>query len=161
MFQVKVCCTLPVFGSQKRTFLSPQTVARPTDAQRQAGATLASQGGGGAVAACSSCHGTNGEGNAQMVAPRLAGQAYAYLLHELDSYAGDTRAHPVMAPIAKAMTPEQRAAAAAHYASLGGASWTAAAATDGCSELRMVKWLAWKESRCPCSRTHRPISRKQ
>jgi cytochrome c553 len=92
--------------------------AQPNDGQRQAGATLASQGGGGSVAPCSSCHGANGEGNAAMSAPRLAGQAYAYLHHELESYADGSRAHPVMAPIAKAMTPEQRAAGAAYYASL-------------------------------------------
>jgi len=91
------------------------------------GATLATQG-AGAVTPCSSCHGANGEGNAAAGFPRLTGQSATYLQHQLESYVNDTRANPVMQPIAKAMTPEQRIAAAAYYASLDGAGGAAAAA---------------------------------
>lgn len=110
--------------------VAPTVAAAPTDAQRQSGATLAAQGGGGAVAACNSCHGAHGEGNAAGGFPRIAGQSYAYLAHELDSYAGGSRKNAVMQPIASAMTPEQRQAAAAYFASLapdGTATATAAA----------------------------------
>jgi cytochrome c553 len=60
----------------------------------------------------------NCEGNAQAGFPRIAGQSYAYLLHQLDSYANETRTNPVMQPIAKAMSGQQRQAGAAYYASL-------------------------------------------
>lgn len=108
----------------------PATMAPPTDEQRKQGATLAAQGAEG-VAGCASCHGPQGEGNAAGGFPRIAGQSYAYLLHELESYAQGTRKHAVMGPIATAMKPEQRVATAAHYASLaptaGGAPAPAAA----------------------------------
>ncbi|WP_051241589.1 c-type cytochrome [Azohydromonas australica] len=117
-------------GAASGPILAPMADARPTDAQRSAGAQLASKGGGGAVAACSSCHGAQGEGNAAGGFPRIAGQSYGYLLHELQSYGDDSRQHPVMGPIAKAMTAEQRQAGAAYYASLAA---SAPAATAGAS----------------------------
>ena len=70
------------------------------------------------MAACNSCHGAHGEGNAATGFPRIAGQSYTYLLHELESYASGSRKNPVMQPIAAAMTPDQRTAAAAYFASL-------------------------------------------
>jgi cytochrome c553 len=115
--------------------VAPTAAPAPTDAQRQTGATIAAQGGGGAVAACNSCHGAQGEGNAGGGFPRIAGQSYAYLAHELDSYAGGSRKNAVMQPIASAMTPQQRQAAAAYFASLnpGGAATGAAGAASGTS----------------------------
>jgi cytochrome c553 len=82
------------------------------------GGRLASQGGGGAVVACASCHGARGEGNAATNFPRLAAQPAEYVLHQLESYASGTRLNAVMQPIASAMTREQRLAAAAYYAQL-------------------------------------------
>ncbi len=95
--------------------LPPTPALAFTDAERSAGATLAANGGNG-VAACDSCHGAQGEGNAAAGFPRLAGQGGAYLLTQLQSYADGSRAHPVMGPIATAMSPAQRRASAAHYA---------------------------------------------
>jgi cytochrome c553 len=112
--------------------IAPAAAQEPTDAQRTAGATIAAQGGGGAVAACNSCHGAQGEGNAAAGFPRIAGQTYAYLAHELESYANGSRKHPVMQPIASAMTPDQRTAAAAYFASLN-PNGSAAAAAGGAS----------------------------
>lgn len=97
--------------------IAPVAFAPPSDAQRASGATLATQGAQGA-AACNSCHGAQGEGNAAAGFPRLAGQSYVYLLHQLESYAQGSRKHPVMQPIAAAMTADQRVAAAAYFASL-------------------------------------------
>ena len=50
--------------------------------------------------------------------PPLAGQPRAWLARQLDAYAEGLRKHPVMGPIAKAMTQRQREATAAWYASL-------------------------------------------
>ncbi|AEG92247.1 c-type cytochrome [Ramlibacter tataouinensis] len=91
-----------------------------TPEQIEAGRQLATQG-AGAAAACLACHGANGEGQPQTGFPRLAAQGRLYLAHQLDSYANGSRKHPVMSPIASAMNAEQRLAAAAYYASLGGA----------------------------------------
>jgi cytochrome c553 len=121
----------------------------PTDAQRSAGQALATQGGGNNVAACSGCHGGQGEGDAATGFPRVAGQSYAYLLHYLESYANDSRKNPIMQPIAKAMSAEQRQAGAAYYASLapaaasGGASAPAAAPASGPAiDLNRARQLA-------------------
>jgi cytochrome c553 len=104
-----------------------QQPATPTD-PIAIGAALATKG-AGAVTPCSSCHGANGEGNAAARFPRLVGQSAAYLQRQLDAYAGGSRANPVMEPIAKAMSPEQRAAAAAYYESLAPSATAAAAAS--------------------------------
>lgn len=93
------------------------------------GAALASQGAAG-VAPCSSCHGAQGEGQAAAGFPRLAGQSAPYLQRQLDAYAEGFRTNPVMQPIAKAMTPAQRVAAAAHYAGLAVPSVPPTAATS-------------------------------
>src|SRR5206468_5928665 len=71
--------------------IAPVQAQEPTDAQRTTGATIAAQGGGGAVAACNSCHGAQGEGNAAGGFPRIAGQTYSYLAHALESYASGSR----------------------------------------------------------------------
>jgi cytochrome c553 len=83
-----------------------------------AGRQIAMQGAPGAPA-CASCHGVDGEGNAQAGLPRLAGLGRAYIEHQLNSYADGTRANPVMTPIAGALSAQQRAAVASHFARLG------------------------------------------
>ncbi|MDB5816635.1 MAG: hypothetical protein JWQ11_275 [Rhizobacter sp.] len=88
------------------------------------GRLLATQGATG-VAACIGCHGAMGEGNAAAGFPRISGQAQTYLARQLAAYASGERDNPIMTPIAKAMTPEQRQAAASYYAAMapgGGAS---------------------------------------
>ena len=102
--------------------------AAPTQADRDAGAQLAAQGVQGAPA-CNTCHGAQGEGNPAAGAPRIAGQAQAYLLHELQSYAQGSRKHPVMQPIAAALNAQQQAQAATYFASLAPAAQAAATAT--------------------------------
>lgn len=97
--------------------IAPVAVNRPGDAERAAGATLAAQGAQGA-GACNTCHGAQGEGQAAAGFPRLAGQGFTYLLRQLDTYADGSRKNAVMAPIAAALQPPQRRAAAAHFASL-------------------------------------------
>jgi cytochrome c553 len=93
-----------------------QTAGNPAAGAQ--GAQIASRGTENGVAACLSCHGANGEGNAAANIPRLAGQAQAYLARQLHSYANGSRANPVMEPIAKGLTPQQIDAVAAYYAGL-------------------------------------------
>jgi cytochrome c553 len=69
-------------------------------------------------AGCAACHGAQGEGNAQVGAPRIAGQPQPYLERQLAAYADGRRDHPVMAPIAKNVAPEKRSTLAAYYAGL-------------------------------------------
>lgn len=68
------------------------------------------------VQTCVPCHGARGEGNPQAGFPRIAAQSQYYLRKQLDSYADGSRRDPVMEPIAKGLSPELRAAVAAHFA---------------------------------------------
>jgi cytochrome c553 len=126
-------------GSAAPLGLAASSPVVATDAQRQAGAKIASQGAGNGVAACASCHGAQGQGNAASGFPRIAGQSYAYLLRQLDSSASGARQNPVMGPIAKALGAEQRADVAAYYASLppdGGAAAQGGAASGNAKAMR-------------------------
>ncbi|HEY8878762.1 MAG TPA: c-type cytochrome [Roseateles sp.] len=95
----------------------PASEVQASAADIEAGSRLAAQG-AGAAAACSSCHGPHGEGQAAARFPRLAGLGAVYLREQLDSYADGRRQHPVMEPIAKALQVDQRRQAAAYFASL-------------------------------------------
>jgi len=67
---------------------------------------------------CSRCHGAQGRGKPEEGAPRIAAQPRFYLEKQLRDFAEGTRQSDKMAPIARALSPTQRAAAAAYYASL-------------------------------------------
>jgi cytochrome c553 len=79
---------------------------------------LATRGGPGGIAACASCHGEQGEGNAGAGFPRIAGQPTGYLVRQLASYADGSRNNAIMGPIAKALTSPQREQVAEYYAAL-------------------------------------------
>lgn len=87
------------------------------------------------VQMCAGCHGAQGEGNAQTGAPRIAGQPKAYLERQLESYADGRRENQVMSPIAKALSPEQRAQLADAFASMRTPS-KRSAATGGSAPQR-------------------------
>lgn len=72
--------------------------------------------GAGKVAACASCHGQAGEGNAQLGAPRIGGQHARYTAGQLRAFASGARGdkNNAMAAIAAAMTDEQITAIAAY-----------------------------------------------
>ena len=82
-----------------------------------AGAGVARHGAPG-VPACASCHGAGGEGVAASGSPRLAGLSATYLLEQLNALADGTRASPVMAPLARALTAGQRTQVAGYYGAL-------------------------------------------
>lgn len=71
--------------------------------------------GAGKIAACATCHGEVGEGNAQLGAPRIGGQHVRYIASQLRAYASGARTDngSGMAAIAAAMTDEQITAIAA------------------------------------------------
>ncbi|MDB5761117.1 MAG: hypothetical protein JWQ21_112 [Herminiimonas sp.] len=82
------------------------------------GMQIATRGAANGVAACASCHGAQGEGNAAAGFPRIAGQSQIYLARQLASYANGSRSNPVMNPIAKGLTQEQINAVSAYYSGL-------------------------------------------
>lgn len=90
-------------------------VAALAQAQSPDPAQLATSGADG-LAACASCHGSQGEGMGAM--PRLAGINAAYLGKQLDDFADGARDHALMAPIARAMSPETREAMSRYYAAM-------------------------------------------
>jgi cytochrome c553 len=120
------------------------------------GAQIAAKGSGGAVPACASCHGAHGEGSAAF--PHLAGTGVDYLREQLEAFATGARKNPVMQPIAKGLTPQQRDEVAAYFASLGGGS------NAGDKEARGPQdtgaWLAtrgrWADNLPACSQCHGP-----
>lgn len=98
----------------------PASEPTPSLADLEAGERLVTGGTGGA-AACSSCHGARGEGQAGAPAasfPRLAGVGAAYLRRQLDAYADGTRQSPVMGPIAQALKSDQRRQVAAYFGAM-------------------------------------------
>jgi cytochrome c553 len=57
------------------------------------------------VPACQACHGAHGEGSGAM--PRLAGQHPEYIEKQLQFFASDQRASPIMDPNAKNLTADE------------------------------------------------------
>jgi cytochrome c553 len=83
------------------------------------GQLVASGGGpGGPRAACFTCHGVDGSGQAASGFPRLAGLDARYLAKQLDDYASATRQDEIMAPIARQLGRDDREAVARYYAGL-------------------------------------------
>ena len=56
------------------------------------------------VAACNTCHGTDGNDTQAPIFPRLAGQYPEYLVYALESYKVGKRNNAVMMPIASALS---------------------------------------------------------
>jgi thiosulfate dehydrogenase len=76
-------------------------------------AQIATAGKGEAVPACAGCHGAKGEGVA--IFPRLGGTGQAYLAAQLEAFADGSRDNPIMQPIARALSTDERSAMALYY----------------------------------------------
>lgn len=75
------------------------------------GEKIFTQGGANPAAmACQGCHGADGLGMAAAGFPRLAGLPAAYLGKQLRDFREGTRKHPIMEPLAKALSDEEMAA---------------------------------------------------
>ncbi len=72
------------------------------------------------AAACSTCHGVDGNETINGTFPRLAGQYPEYLVHALKSYANGTRDNAVMMPIASALSQKDMEDLSAFYGSQNG-----------------------------------------
>jgi cytochrome c553 len=64
---------------------------------------------------CASCHAENGIADGSGAFPRLTGQFASYLNEQLNSFADGTRTNPVMSPIAKQLSDQERRDVAAYY----------------------------------------------
>jgi thiosulfate dehydrogenase len=71
----------------------------------------------GAVA-CTSCHGSDGGGNAESGFPRLAGLNATYLERQLHAYQQGSNKNPVMAEMAGSLTNQEISEVSAYYAGL-------------------------------------------
>jgi cytochrome c553 len=87
------------------------------DAFSATGELIALSGGeAGATNACHTCHGLDGQGDAGG-APRIAGLPQGYLVKQLQDYAEGRRRHAAMHWIASRLSPQDRQAVSAWYAS--------------------------------------------
>lgn len=130
-------------------------VGLPSPAHAADPATLALKGANG-QAACATCHGQDGAGQTSF--PRLAGLDAGYLQRQLDAFAGGTRVNAVMAPVAKALSPQDRAAMAAYYAALpvpaALRNLAAAPESDRSVGARLVREGAWQRGVPACEQCH-------
>jgi cytochrome c553 len=111
------------------------------------------------VATCAACHGARGEGNPAQKAPRLAAQSPAYLLRQLKLYADGTRNNPVMTPIAKGLSEQDRQAAADYYAAVSAptAKPPASSASAQAGRARQLATVGDERRRIQaCSNCHGP-----
>lgn len=120
----------------------------------KAGEQLARAGKPPSVAACISCHGAQGEGMALF--PPLAGTGYGYTLAQLNAFADGSRQNAVMGPIAKGLSPEERANAAAYFSDLPARVRPIAAPPPAASDAG--GWLAqrgrWADNLPACAQCH-------
>ncbi|MCQ4159650.1 cytochrome c4 [Roseomonas sp. GC11] len=82
------------------------------------GEQIFNRGGGGGVAACSTCHGAQGVPVAGAPYPRLAGLSADYVAKQLYDYASGERTNEQMRPFAKALSPVEIGAVATFVATL-------------------------------------------
>ena len=82
------------------------------------GREIAANGNGNNAPACSVCHGAQGAGQPDAGYPRLAGLDSEYLLEQLNAFADGSRDNETMAPIAKALSPDERQSVAKFYAGM-------------------------------------------
>jgi cytochrome c553 len=91
-----------------------QSTARQPDVNR--GAVIAAQGTRSGAPACAQCHAFNGSSDGSGAFPRIAGQPTYYLMRQMRDFSSNVRANAIMSPIAKALSPDDIADAAAYYA---------------------------------------------
>lgn len=70
------------------------------------------------AAVCAACHGVDGNGGANPLWPKLAGQHAPYLAKQLKAFKSGERKDPVMAPMAMPLTDADIENLSAYFASL-------------------------------------------
>lgn len=114
----------------------------------------------GAIA-CASCHGEQGQGNAQANYPSLAGQPAAYLLKQLNDFAEKKRSNLVMQNFASALSENEKKAVSEYYARLSpviDAEVVRSQAVDDRSDLLTARKIyyqgKWQNSVPACVQCH-------
>ena len=98
------------------TLAQAQSAGRQPDTKHGAG--IVAQGTAAGAPPCAQCHAFNGVSDASSAFPRLAGQSAYYLTKQLRDFASGERASAIMSPIAKALSPDDVADAAAYFTSV-------------------------------------------
>ncbi len=129
-------------------------------ANLNAGKTLVLKGNDRGVAACQTCHVSDGSGNAAAGFPRLAGINSEYLAKQLHDFKNGTRNDPVMQPIAKALSDADVTDVTAYFA----AQRFTAALTMGDAVLvargeRLARSGLWDKDIPACISCHGPAGR--
>lgn len=123
-----------------------------------AGREIVAKGTAAGAVACMSCHGMDGAGQTAAGFPQLAGLNAAYIVKQLQDYAGGRRVNSVMAPIAKALSEQERDDVAAYFAGLSpvaGDDGTAAAKV--LQQGRDIAQIGlWKKDVPACYSCHGP-----
>lgn len=113
----------------------------------------------GSAPACAACHGENGEGQPDSGFPRLAGLDAAYITHQLQSFADDTRKNDVMKPVAEALSADDRKSVADYLSGLTPAKAAASDAPDP-KAIAMGEDIAvnglWPKGVPGCNQCHGP-----
>lgn len=82
------------------------------------GQKIASQGSDSGAAACNSCHGADGMGNAAAGFPKLAGLHSRYLAKQMDDFRNGSRNNPLMQGVVTNMTDEEIQAVSRYFSTL-------------------------------------------
>lgn len=111
-----------------------------------------------AAMACLGCHGPDAKGIAPAGFPRLAGLPAAYLSKQLHDFQNGSRKHPIMEPLAKALSAEEIQAVSATLAAMpsapAGDSHRQQMAADPVQKLAL--YGDWKRKIPGCVQCHGP-----
>jgi cytochrome c553 len=124
------------------------------------GKTIATQGTAKGVAACISCHGAKGEGNAAAGFPRLAGVNAAYLSGQLSAFANGERQSTVMQPFAKLLSENERSTVALYFSALPPPAGIKTNDRTAIKPSDVGAWIAtrgrWDQGLPACAQCHGP-----
>ncbi len=122
------------------------------------GKQLVTEGNAKGATACATCHGADGEGNAQAGYPMLAGLNASYLAKQLRDFANKSRQKSTMQPIASALSEKEIKAVTVYYADLEPAATEKSA--DDSEMMKKGEHLAkrgnWAEGVPACFTCHGP-----
>jgi cytochrome c553 len=133
--------------------------------QQDTGRQLVMQGNGNGSLPCISCHGLNGEGNAEAGFPRLQGLNQGYLVKQIEEFQVGRRSNPIMSAAINSLTPDQMEAIADWYSSRPPLPDTAISQIDVAQRAlwETGKKLAtegdWSRYIVPCQSCHGPGNR--
>lgn len=107
---------------------------------------------------CVACHGADGLGMAAAGFPRLAGLPAAYLRKQLEDFKRASRSHPVMQPVAKALTDAETDAVSQALAAMPAPAPTVAHRSDMPSNpaQKLALQGAWERQIPACVSCHGP-----